>query len=101
MSQIEVNQNAEQPEVQRVLFRLRAKLRESDAELEQLCRSLPEPTEDFDARAELRGTLECVRKDLLEDAISTLRVAARRTEQEWRQAFEHRSRLLVSESEEG
>lgn len=91
---------ARQPEVQRVLFRVRAKLYESDTELERLCGTLPEPTGDFDARAELRGTLECVRKDLLKDAISTLRVAARRTEEEWRRAFEHRFELLVSESEE-
>lgn len=99
MSQIEAR-DTEQPDVQRTLFRLRAKLRESDAELEQLCRTLPEPTADFDARAELRGTLECVRTDLLEDAISTLQAAARRTDTEWRMAFVERQ-LLVSESEEG
>jgi len=99
MSRIEVKQDAEQPELQRVLFRVRAKLRESDAELEQLCGTLPEPTEDFDARAELRGTLECVRNDLLADAVSTLRAAARRSEEEWRQVFEQRFQLLVSESE--
>lgn len=93
MSKVE----ARQPEMQRVLFRVRAKLYESDAELEQLCETLPEPTEDFDTGAELRGTLECVREDLLKDAISTLRVAARRSEEEWRRAFERRLELLKSE----
>ncbi|MCP4549301.1 MAG: hypothetical protein GY835_22845 [bacterium] len=99
MNQIRVNHDAEQL-VQLVLLKLRAQLRESAAELEQLCQTLPEPAEDFDARAELRGTLECVLTDLLEDAVSTLRVAAKRTEEEWRLAFEQRSQLLVNESEE-
>lgn len=90
MSQIEVKTDAERPEVQRTLFRVRAKLRESDAELAQLCKALPEPTEDFDAWAELRGTLECVRTDLLEDALATLRTAARRTKEEWHKGFQQR-----------
>lgn len=87
-------------EVQCVLLKVRARLYESDTDLEQLCATLPKPTEDFDAQAELRGTLECVRTDLLADALSTLKAACRRTKEEWRQHFEERSRLLVSESEE-
>ncbi len=90
MNQIEVKTDTERPEVQRVLSRVHSKLRESDAELEQLCKTLPEPTEDFDAWAELRGTLECVRTDLLEDAVATLRAAARRTQEEWHKAFQQR-----------
>ncbi len=93
MSQIEVNPDA----VQRVLLKVRARLYESDADLEQLCSTLPEPTEDFDARAELRGTLQCIRTDLLEDALSTLKAAYIRTEEEWRKLFEERSQLLESE----
>jgi hypothetical protein len=88
--------NQREEEMQRTLMRFCAELRDFDARLGQLCKSLPEPAEgSFNARAELRGLLECVRTDLLEDATSTLRVAARRGEAEWRHAYDERAQLLV------
>jgi hypothetical protein len=88
--------------MQRGLFKICADLREVDDRLAQMCRTLPEPTATFHAQAELRGTLECVRTDLLEDAISTLRTAAKRgCEAEWRYAFEQRVKLLAEADREG
>jgi hypothetical protein len=88
--------------MQRALWKICANLREMDDRLAQMCRTLPEPTATFDARGELRGTLECVRTDLLQDAISTLRTAARRScEAEWRYAFEQRVQLLAEADREG
>jgi hypothetical protein len=81
-------------EGRRALLKICADLREVADQLTQMCRTLPKPTAIFHAQGELRGTLECVRTDLLEDAISTLRTAARRgCESEWRYAFEERVKL--------
>lgn len=87
--------------MRRLLLKLCADLREVDQQLAQVCETLPSPTSTFDARAELRGTLECVRTDLLQDAVTTLREAARRgCEAEWRAAYERRVQRLA-ECEEG
>lgn len=58
--------------------------------------ALPEAGERFDWRAELRGRIYCVRHDLLEDAIDTLKVGATSTPADFlrhtleRERLEHR-----------
>lgn len=61
---------------QQSLQEITARLRGLDAELAELSRSLPGPTQGFDAGAELGGTIRSVRSDLLADAIATLDSAA-------------------------
>ena len=63
-------------EAQRTLKEITARLRGIDAELAELSGSLPEPTEAFDARAELGGVIRSVQTDVLADAIATLDNAA-------------------------
>ena len=59
-------------EAQQALQTIITGLRGIDAELAELSISLPEPTQEFEARAELGGVIRCVRADLLADAIATL-----------------------------
>lgn len=81
-------------ETQGLLGALCVELCELDKRLEKLGASLPEPCEDFHAQAELRGAIESVRCDLLDDAILTLAAASRRSEAELRRLFERRRGLL-------
>jgi hypothetical protein len=88
--------------IRRTLLKICADLWEADERLAQICKTLPEPTAEFDALGELRGTLECVRTDLLQDAVSTLREAAKRgCEAEWRCVYEQRVQLLAEVDREG
>jgi len=59
-------------EAQQALQAITASLRGIDDELAKLSGSLPDPTAEFEARAELKGVIGCVRADLLADAIATL-----------------------------
>lgn len=63
-------------EAQQTLREITARLRGIDADLSELSGSLPGPTEEFEARAELGGVIHCVQTDLLADAIATLEHAA-------------------------
>ncbi len=63
-------------EAQQTLKEITARLRGVDAELAELSSSLPGPTEEFEARAELGGVIHSVQTDLLADAIATLDNAA-------------------------
>jgi hypothetical protein len=63
-------------EVRESLKKIVVKLRGIGAELAELSSSLPEPTQKFEARAELGGVIHIVQTDLLADAITTLDSAA-------------------------
>lgn len=72
-------------EAQETLRGITDRLREVDAQLTGLSSFLPAPcAESFEPRAELRGLVDCVRKDLLEDAIRTLQTAGSCTEPAFR-----------------
>ena len=60
--------------------KLASRLRRLDGQLATLSSELPEPVAEFEAAAELRGIVECVRSDLLADAITTLEAASERDE---------------------
>ncbi len=84
----------------RALWKICADLREVDEQLAQICETLPAPTPTFNARGELRGKIQCVRTDLLRDAITTLNEAAKRgCEAEWRREYDLRSRFLAEFAE--
>lgn len=63
-------------EVRKNLKEIVVKLRGIGVELTKLSSSLPEPTREFEARAELGGVIHMVQTDLLADAITTLDNAA-------------------------
>jgi hypothetical protein len=73
-----------------------AELRRLDERLAEICGRLPEPARGFDILTELRGTVDCVRSDLLSDAIATLSVAATASESDLHRSFEERQRWLVA-----
>ena len=72
-----------------------ADLRSLDRRLAILGASLPEQGQQFDWHAELRLAIECVRHDLLEDALETLLCAAISS------PTEHYSNFLQRERETG
>ena len=59
-------------------------------QIETFCRALPEASQGFAPLAEVRAAMDCVRKDLLVDAVETLRRAAGITEEELEKRFEER-----------
>ena len=80
----------------------RSALRAAAADLEAVYRRLsalaerlPVPCERFLTLAELRAAIDCVRADLLTDAIETLEAAATLSERELRRRFAERRSLLI------
>jgi len=82
-------------DARRALDGAAGELRAVDRRLAELARRLPVPGERFSALAELRGAVDCVRADLLADAVDTLTTAASRGEPALRRAFLERRRRLV------
>ena len=64
-------------------------------QLQQLAQKLPKRSRRFEALAELRSAMDCVRTDLLDDAIETLRFAADLTEENLQQRFEERRKWRI------
>jgi hypothetical protein len=64
--------------------------------LESFGRSLPEPGPEFTPLAELRNGMDCVRQDLLADAIETLHLIATLPEDELQKRFEERRTWLAA-----
>ena len=64
-------------------------------EMEDVCSRLPKMGRDFEPLAELRAAMDCVRSDLLGDAIETLKRAGTLTEEQLKQRFEERQEWLV------
>ncbi len=81
-------------EIQGTLGKIVADLSEVENRLALLSELLPEPTADFNVRAQLRCALDCVRIELLADAIETLDVAARQTPERFLADYRERLRRL-------
>jgi hypothetical protein len=77
-------------EIQQAVLEVSIRLQKVGDQLADLSSGLPEPAEKFDIKAELRGVLECVRNDLLADAVNTLRAAATRDEAGFRGELQKR-----------
>ena len=65
-------------------------LRRIDDQLAVSAHQLPVSSDRFDALAEVRAAIDCVRTDLLADAIETLTAAATATERQLKACFEER-----------
>lgn len=76
-----------------------SELRWVDELLAEQIKPLPEPTEEFEHLAEIRRGLECVRSELIDDAIETLDRLASSDEDRLLRAFEERQDLLASVSD--
>jgi hypothetical protein len=59
-------------DTQRAIKDATAELRRVDRQLAEIAERLPQANGEFDMLAELRGTVDVVRSDLLADAITTL-----------------------------
>jgi hypothetical protein len=70
-------------------------LRQLGEQLKRIGRRLPRPSYAFDPLAELRAAADCVRKDLLVDAVETLNFAATLTEGQLQERFEERLKWRV------
>ena len=73
-----------------------SELRRLDRRLFELSASLPNAHHEFEARAELGGTVDCVRIDLLADTIETLTIAASAIDSDLRFRFTERAGLLAA-----
>ena len=81
-------------EIQDALGKIVADLSEVENRLALLSEHLPEPTGTFNVRAQLRNALDCVRLELLADAIETLDVAARMTPERFLADYRERLQRL-------
>ena len=73
-----------------------AELQRIDRALETMVQDLPEPDDEFHILKELRAATDCVRRDLLADAVETLEgVSASSPIELWRR-FEERRTWLVA-----
>jgi hypothetical protein len=70
-------------------------LRQVDERLEHFGRRLPKPGPEFNHLAELRSGMDCVRQDLLADALETLHLIATLPEDELQKRFEERRTWLA------
>lgn len=77
-------------DIRNQLSALVAELRELDRRLEDLIEPLPAGDGSFKVLAEIRGTVETVRTDLLDDAIATLEALAVASDRELRRRFDER-----------
>ena len=82
--------------LQHQLAEITADMRRIDQQLEALVQDLPEPDEDFHILKELRAAADCVRGDLLQDAIETLDTAATLSPIELWRRFEERKQWRVT-----
>ncbi len=89
-------ENATLAEAQQTTQEILGQLQQIDDQFADLSSSLPEPTAQFDARAELRGAVECVRTELLADVIATLVKAVAASDLELRLGFETRRQLWLA-----
>ena len=78
------------------LASIAAELQRIDGELKSLVECFPEPDENFHILKELRAAADCVRCDLLADAIETLEVASTSSSIELWRRFEERRKWLVA-----
>lgn len=94
-------ENTTLAEAQQTLREIVGQLQQVDDQLAELSSALPEPTTRFDARAELRSAMDCVRVELLAGAIETLVKAVAASNLGLRLWFEIRQQLRLASQEEG
>lgn len=70
-------------------------LRHIGERLKEIGTKLPEPSRAFEALAELRAVMDCVRNDLLDDAVETLTCATTLSEEQMKVRFEERLKWRV------
>ena len=63
-----------------------------DERLAESVRRLPASSDQFDALAEVRAAIECVRADLLKDAVKTLLAVAASSESQLQACYEERQK---------
>jgi septal ring factor EnvC (AmiA/AmiB activator) len=80
-------------DTQRAIKDATEELRRVDRQLADIAKHLPQANGEFDMLAELRGTVDVVRVDLLGDAIATLATAALADESSLRRRFTARQGL--------
>ncbi len=83
-------------EVQAQIHHLAKILHAECDRLENFGRLLPEPGPEFDPMAELHAAMDCVRRELLADAVETLHLVATLSEDQLRERFEERRTWLVA-----
>lgn len=81
-------------EIQGALREIVTDLSKVDDQLALLSELLPEPTAEFNVKAQLREALDCVRIELLGDAIETLDGAASQTPARFLADYRERLRRL-------
>lgn len=86
------------PGSQSAIQSVATELRRIDNRLAEISRRLQGSGDPrgFDVPTELRGAVDCVRSDLLTDAIETLSFAATASEADLHRSFEERQRWLVA-----
>ncbi len=82
-------------DLQTALLAKAIELRAIEESLAALVEDLPTPDARFGALEELRGMVDCVRSDLLSDAMMTLERAAITSEGDLHRLFYERQRQLV------
>ena len=82
------------PEIQGTLREILADLQKVDDRLALLSENLPEPTAEFNVKGQLREALDCVRIELLGDAIATLDGAANQSPARFLVDYRERLRRL-------
>lgn len=86
---------------QQTIREVLGQLQRVDDQLAELSSVLPGPTAQFEARAELRSAVECVRADLIRDAIETLGKVVAASSLGLRLGFEMRQQLWLANQRKG
>ena len=83
-------------DTQDTLREIAAELRQLDTRLAEIAGTLPLGGATFNAPGELRGAVDCVRVDLIADAIESLETVGNASEAELNKRFEERQRWLTA-----
>jgi hypothetical protein len=83
-------------ETQHAIWEAATELRRVEERIGELCEILPEPGHEFEPLAELWDVLDCVKRDLLADAIRTLEIAATQNEDQLRREYDWRQQQLAN-----
>jgi hypothetical protein len=83
-------------ETQEAIWEVATELRRVEGRIGELCEILPKPGHEFEPLAELWGVLDCVKRDLLADAIRTLEIATTQDEDQLRREYDWRHEQLAN-----
>lgn len=82
-------------EIRSAMLWIAGQLRHLGARIGALCTTVPAPGDRFEVPGHLCGILDCVHRDLIQDAILTLERAAHRDETQLRRDFDRMQLLLA------